>query len=79
MANKWITLREARGKTVKTMSVCFDPDYTAIEVEFTDGTCMAVDVVPSVRMRAQYQQTRSGKSRIVKAYGVRTSVARELQ
>jgi hypothetical protein len=77
MANKRIALREARGKTVKTMSVCFDPDYSAIEVEFTDGTSMAVDIVPAVRMRAQYQHLGS-KNGVVKTYRTRTSAAREL-
>jgi hypothetical protein len=78
MATQRITLREAHGKTVKSMSVCFDPDYNAVEVEFTDGTWMAVDVVPAVRMRAQYQRLGSEKNRVVRTYSARTSTAREL-
>jgi hypothetical protein len=32
-----IKLTEATGKTVKSMSVSFDPDYNCVEVELTDG------------------------------------------
>jgi hypothetical protein len=59
------------------MSVSFDPDYNCVEVEFTDGTCMAVDVVPAVKVRAQYQNIATGNTKIVKTYGARMSVAGE--
>ncbi len=78
MEKNSIKLREATGKTVKSMSVSFDPDYNCVEVEFTDGTCMAVDVVPAVKIRAQYQHVGSGNTKIVKTYRARVSVAGEL-
>lgn len=73
-----IQLTEATGKTVKSMSVSFDPDYNCIEVEFTDGTCMAVDIVPAVKIRPQYQHVGSGDTKIKKSYRARISVAGEL-
>jgi hypothetical protein len=52
----------ARGKTVKRMTAAIDPDYNAVEVEFTDGTCMAVDVVPAVKIKPQFQDNKPKSS-----------------
>ena len=68
MPKPWTELKEARGKTVKRMTVCHDPEYNTIEVEFTDGTAMAVDVDPAVRMRAQYQHVKTGDTKILRNY-----------
>jgi hypothetical protein len=51
--------------------------YNCVEVEFTDGTCMAVDVVPAVKVRAQYQNVGTGNTKIIKTYSARMSVAGE--
>ena len=77
MEKNFITLTEARGKTVKNMSVAFDPDYNCVEIEFTDGTCSAGDVVPAVKVRAQYQNVGTGNTKIIKTYRARMSVAGE--
>jgi hypothetical protein len=77
MEKNSITLKEARGKTVQNMRVSFDPDYNCVEVEFTDGTCTAVDVVSAVKIRAQYQNIGTGNTRIIKTYRARMSVAGE--
>ncbi|HWR15192.1 MAG TPA: hypothetical protein VN577_10205 [Terriglobales bacterium] len=75
MSKPWIELKEARGKTVKKMTVAFDPDYNCIEVEFTDGTCMAVDVVSAVRLRPQFQNIKTGDTKILRTYRSRLSIA----
>jgi hypothetical protein len=56
MAKPWIELREARGKTVKRMTVSYDADYCCVEVEFTNGQNMAVDIQSAVRIRPQLQK-----------------------
>jgi transcription antitermination factor NusG len=78
MSKPWIELKEARGKTVKKMTVAFDPGYNAVEVEFTDGTCMAVDVVPAVKIRPQFQNIKSGDTKILKTYRAHITVAGEV-
>jgi len=78
MNKLWIELKEARGKTVKKMTVAFDPDYNAVEVEFTDGTCMAVDVVPAVKIRPQFQNLKTGDTKILKTYRAHIAVAGEI-
>lgn len=77
MSKPWIELKEARGKTVKRMTVAFDPDYNAVEVEFTDGTNMAVDVVPAVRIRPQFQNVKTGDTKILRTYRAKVSVCGE--
>jgi hypothetical protein len=72
-----VTLKEAAGKTVKHMTVTFDPDYNAVEVGFTDGTVMAVDMIPAVKIRPQYQNVKTGDTKIVRTYPARISVAGE--
>jgi len=61
-----VTLKEAAAKTVKRMTVTFDPDYNAVEVEFTDGTVMAVDMIPAVKIRPQYQNVKTGDTKIIR-------------
>jgi hypothetical protein len=68
-------LKEARGKKVKKMTIAFDPDYNSVEVEFTDGTCMAVDVVPAVKLRPQFQDIKTGDTKILRSYRARVSIA----
>lgn len=75
MFQPWIELEEARGKTVKKMTVALDPDYNCVEVEFTDDTCMAVDVVPAVRIRPQFQDISTGDTKILRSYRTRLSTA----
>lgn len=75
MSQPWIELEEARGKTVKKMTVAFDADYNCVEVEFTDGTCMAVDIVPAVRLRPQFQDIKTGDTKILRSYRAKVSVA----
>ena len=75
MNKPWIELKEARGKTVKKMTVEFDPDYNCVTVEFTDGTCMAVDVVPAVKIRPQFQNIKTGDTKILKTYRAHITVA----
>lgn len=78
MSKPWIELKEARGKTVKKMTVAFDPDYNAVEVEFTDGMCMAVDVVPAVKIRPQFQNIKTGDTKILKTYRAHITIAGEV-
>jgi hypothetical protein len=75
MTKPWIELKEVRGKTVKRMTVEFDADYNAVSVEFTDGTCMAVDVVPAVKIRPQFQNIKSGDTKIIRTYPSRVSLS----
>jgi hypothetical protein len=77
MAKPWIELKEARDKTVRKMTVAFEPDYNVVEVEFTDGTCMAVDVVPAVKLRPQFQNIKSGDTKILRTYPSRILVSDE--
>jgi hypothetical protein len=77
MSRPWIELKEARGKKVRRMTVAFDPDYNAVEVEFTDGTCISVDIIPAVRIRPQFQNIKSGDTKILRTYRAKISVAGE--
>jgi len=78
MKKPWIELKEATGKTITRMTVSHDPDYNAVEVEFTDGTAMSVDVVPAVKMRAQYQHVKTGDTKILKNYKATITVCGEV-
>ena len=75
MAKPWIELKEARGRTVKTMNVVYDEEYVAVEVEFEDGHSMNVDIIPAVQIRPQFQHVGTGDARIIRSYKSRISVA----
>ena len=75
MPKPWIELKEARGRTVKTMNVVYDEEYVAVEVEFEDGHSMNVDIVPAVQVRPQFQHVGTGDARIIRSYKSRISVA----
>jgi hypothetical protein len=53
MHDSCVELKEARGRTVKNMTVAYDKEYCAVEVEFEDGHSMNVDIIPAVQIRPQ--------------------------
>jgi hypothetical protein len=68
MAKPWIELKEARGRTVKKMTVSYDEEYCAVEVEFEDGHSMNVDIIPAVQIRPQFQHVGTGDSKVLRSY-----------
>jgi hypothetical protein len=68
MPKPWIELKEARGRTVKTMNVAYDEEYCAVEVEFEDGHSMNVDIVPAVQIRPQFQHVGTGNAKALRNY-----------
>lgn len=72
MPKPTIELKEARGRTVKTMTVSYDEEYCAVEVEFEDGTSMNVDIIPAVQVRPQFQHVGTGDSKVLHNYKAQT-------
>ena len=71
MKKPWIELREARGRTVKRMTVSCDEEYCAVEVEFEDGHSMNVDIIPAVQIRPQFQHVGTGDAKVLRNYRAR--------
>ena len=71
MKKPWIELREARGRTIKRMTVSYDEEYCAVEVEFGDGHSMNVDIVPAVQIRPQFQHVGTGDAKLLRSYRAR--------
>ena len=71
MKKPWIELREARGRTVKRMTVSYDEEYCAVEVEFEDGHSMNVDIIPAVQIRPQFQHVGTGDAKVLRNYRAR--------
>jgi len=51
MHDRCVELREGRGRTVKKMTVAYDEEYCAVEVEVEDRHSMNVDIIPAVQIR----------------------------
>jgi hypothetical protein len=63
---------EAAGKTVAFINYVDedgDGDYQCLEVRFTDGTLFSFDLVPRVRLRALYMESRRGDLDTIRDYG----------
>jgi len=71
MHNEWIELKEARGRTVKKMTVVYDEEYCAVEVEVEDGYSMNVDIVPAVQIRPQLLHIATGDTEVRRNYRTR--------
>jgi len=68
MLKPWIELKEAKGRVVKRMSVAYDEEYCAVEVEFEDGHSMNVDIIPAVQIRSQFQHVGTGDAKVLCNY-----------
>jgi len=64
-------LKEARGRTVKKMTVVYDEEFYAVEVEFEDGYSMNVDIIPAVQIRPQFLYVATGDTEIRRNYKAR--------
>ena len=71
MHNEWIELKEAHGRTVKKMTVVYDEEYCAAEVEFEDGYSMNVDIIPAVQIRPQFLHVATGDTEVQRNYRAR--------
>lgn len=63
-----VELKEARGRTVKKMTVDYDEEYCAVEVEFEDGYSMNVDIIPAVQIRPQFLHVGTGDTDVRRNY-----------
>lgn len=71
MHNAWVELKEARGRIVKKMTVAYDEEYCAVEVEFEDGYSMNVDIIPAVQIRPQFLHVATGDTEVRRNYKAR--------
>jgi len=66
-----VELKEARGRAVKKMTVVYDEEYCAVEVEFEDGYSMNVDIIPAVQIRPQLLHVGTGDTDVQRNYKAR--------
>ena len=66
-----VELKEARGRTVKKMTVDYDQEYCAVEVEVEEGYSMNVDIIPAVQIRPQFLHVGSGDTEVRRNYKAR--------
>ena len=71
MHDNCVELKEARGRTVKKMTVAYDEEYCAVEVEFEDGYSTNVDIIPAVQIRPQFLHVGSGDTKVRRNYKAR--------
>ncbi len=55
-----IECKEVEGKTVKALYITAEENEQAVEIEFTDGTALGIDVRPAVQFRVDIANVRSG-------------------
>ena len=60
---------EVTGKTVKSIKYEENPDWQAIEVAFSDGTLLSVEISARVTVRASFLEARRGDLKIIRSYG----------
>ncbi len=68
-----INFTEAVGKTVAYINYVDDaPEWQSLQVRFTDGTLLAFDLLPRmrVRLRVQYMESRGDELETIRNYGI---------
>lgn len=66
-----VNFTEAVGKTIAFINYVDDaPDWQGLEVRFTDGTLLSFDLMPCVRVRADYMECRNGDLEMIRDYGI---------
>ena len=66
-----VNFTEAVGKTVACIYYVDDgPEWQSLEVCFTDNTRLGFNLLPRVRLRADYMESRSGDLEMIRDYGI---------
>ncbi len=62
---------EAVGKTVSFITYSVDGyEFQILQIRFTDGTLFTFDLLPRIRLRVNYMESRHGQLEIIRDYGI---------
>lgn len=65
-----IEFPQARGKTVETVELNLDSDFSCISIRFEDNTDLTVVVNPWLTFRADYHTWADGEQKVLKRWHV---------
>ncbi len=62
--------REVRGKRVRSVFVSAVDEYNVVTIDFTDDTALTVQIIPTVRLKAQLNDWSSDNAKLLKTWPV---------
>jgi len=60
---------EVVGKTVNSIKYGENPDYQVLELAFSDGTLLTLELSSRVEVQASYLKARRGNLKLIRSYG----------
>jgi len=60
--------KEIAGKRVRSVYISYTDQYNVVEVDFTDGTSLSVELFPMVELKAELNDWNVENGKLVKAW-----------
>jgi len=64
---------EVRGKQVRSIYVSGIDEFNVVNIDFTDGTALTVQIVPVAKLKVELNDWTSGDGRLLKKWPIITT------
>ena len=64
---------EVRGKQVRSIYVSGVDEFNVVNIDFTDGTALTVQIVPVAKLKVELNDWTSGDGRLLKKWPIITT------
>jgi len=64
---------EVRGKQVRSIYVSGVDEFNVVNIDFTDGTALTVQIVPAARLKVELNDWTTGDGKLLKKWPVITT------
>jgi len=64
---------EVRGKQVRSIYVSGVDQFNVVNIEFTDGTALTVQIIPAARLKVEFNDWTGGDGKLLKQWPVITT------
>jgi hypothetical protein len=64
---------DVRGKQVRSIYVSGVDQFNVVNIDFTDGTALTVQIIPAARLKVEFNDWTTGNGKLLKQWPVITT------